>query len=96
MELEKLLVRAWVSAGVSWNAIDNPEMRELFLFLNPSANIPHQKKLSGPLLRQEVVLTEGELRNKVKGALTTLQCDGWKDVSKKSLIAFMFTALRMV
>ena len=39
---------------------------------------------------------QGEVKTKYTGGLATLQCDGWKDVSKLNLIAFMFTASQTV
>ncbi|KIJ47124.1 hypothetical protein M422DRAFT_164447, partial [Sphaerobolus stellatus SS14] len=61
--------------------------------LNPSAKLPHWKKLSGPLLRHEVVQSEAEVKLQNVSALATVQCDGWKDISKFNLIAFMFTTM---
>ncbi|KIJ50719.1 hypothetical protein M422DRAFT_79785, partial [Sphaerobolus stellatus SS14] len=48
----------------------------------------------GPLLHREVVQSESEVKLQNIGAFATVQCDGWKDISKFNLIAFMFTALR--
>jgi|SRR5882762_9432139 len=39
---------------------------------------------------------EGSVREVSKGALATIQCDGWKDISKKHLVVFMFTVNREV
>lgn len=92
-QFEKQLVCAFVSAGWSWNLMDDVEVRKLFNFLNPSAELPHRKKLAGPLLHQEVIQSESEIKLQNVSAFATVQCDGWKDISKFNLIAFMFTAL---
>ena len=63
---------------VPWNTIDNPKCVN-YSYFSTLSWYPHQKKLSGPLLHWEVVLIKGEPCNQVKRALTTMQCDGWKD-----------------
>ncbi|KAF8338570.1 hypothetical protein F5887DRAFT_1077664 [Amanita rubescens] len=89
---EGQLLRACISAGWSFNSIMDPEVRKLFAMIAPGAIIPDCNKLSGMILHREVTKIEGGLREQVKKEYATLQCDGWKDISKNHLIAFMFTA----
>jgi hypothetical protein len=93
---ESQLVCAFVSAGWSWNSMDDIEVWKLFAFLNASTRLPHQKQLSGTLLKQEVAKAEGGVKGRMKGEYATIQCDGWKDVSRFNLVVFMFTTLRQV
>ncbi|PCH38738.1 hypothetical protein WOLCODRAFT_44498, partial [Wolfiporia cocos MD-104 SS10] len=47
------------------------------------------------VLKQEVVQAEGSMRTQFhQGAYTVLQGDGWKDISKKHLVAFMHVTQR--
>jgi hypothetical protein len=93
---EDQLLRACISAGWSFNSIMDPEVRKLFAMIAPGAIIPDRNKLSGMILQRGVAKIEGSMREGVKNEYATLQCDGWKDISKNHLIAFMFTAKREV
>ncbi|KAF9507556.1 hypothetical protein BS47DRAFT_1260095, partial [Hydnum rufescens UP504] len=46
-------------------------------------------QLSGPLLNEEHETTQQSLYKFQKGHFATGQCDGWKDISKNHLIAFL-------
>ena len=94
-KLEQLL-KEWISAGFSFNSIEDPEVRKLFSDLIPGATIPHRDQLSGTILKRAVAQHEYHLQTEAKGQLATLQCDGWRDVSKKHLVAFMYTMAREV
>lgn len=93
---EEQLLRAFVSAGWSFNSITDPEVQKLFHGFIPGAVIPTRQKLSDQILSRELVKMEGSLKQSVQGAYATLQQDGWKDLSKKHLVAFMYTANREV
>jgi len=93
---EDQLLRACILAGWSFNSIMDPEVRKLFAMIAPGAILPDRNKLSGMILQRGVTKIEGSMREGVKNEYTTLQCDGWKDISKNHLIAFMFTAKREV
>ncbi|KAG5639132.1 hypothetical protein H0H81_006721 [Sphagnurus paluster] len=88
------LLRAFVSAGWSFNTIEDVEVMKLFHDFCPGARLPGRDKLSGKILGNAVTKFTNEMVNSVKGGLATISCDGWKDISKKHLIAFMFTANR--
>ena len=81
-----------MSAGWSFNSITDPEVQKLFHGFIPGAVIPTRQKLSDQILSRELVKMEGTLKQSVQGAYATLQQDGWKDLSKKHLVAFMYTA----
>ncbi|KAF8344388.1 hypothetical protein F5887DRAFT_834545, partial [Amanita rubescens] len=51
----------------------------------------NRDQLSGTILKHAVSDLEYTLQSEGKGQLATLQCDGWKDVSRKHLVAFMYT-----
>ena len=93
---EDQLLRACISAGWSFNSVMDTEVRKLFTMFIPGATLPDRKKLAGSILSREVVRVEGCVQEASKGHYATLQADGWKDISKKHLIAFMVTANRQV
>ena len=96
VEFENMLLRASISAGWSFNSLNDPEVRKLFAAFIPGAVIPDRRKLSTSILKREVIKVEGSVKEAVKGHYATLQADGWKDISKKHLLAFMVTANREV
>jgi len=75
-----------------FHSIHDPEVHKLFKLIAPSAVIPDYKKLSNSILNCEVVKIKGSLKAAVKGHYATLQADGWKDISKTHLVAFIITA----
>jgi len=93
---EDQILNAWISAGFSFNSIEDPEVRKLFSDFLPGTTIPHRDQLSGTILKRAVAQKEHDLQARAKGQFATLQCDGWKDVSRKHLIAFMYTMAREV
>jgi hypothetical protein len=96
VEFENMLLRAVISAGWSFNSLNDPEVRKFFAAFIPGAVIPDRRKLSTSILKREVIKVEGSVKEAVKGQYVTLQADGWKDISKKHLLAFMVTANREV
>jgi hypothetical protein len=97
LEWESQLLRAFVSAGWAYNSISDPEVQKLFHNFVPGAVIPTRQKLSDQILARETTRIHGSHKQASKGAYATMQCDGWKDnVSKKHIVAFMYTANREV
>ncbi|KAK2459569.1 hypothetical protein APHAL10511_008414 [Amanita phalloides] len=88
---EDQVLNAWILAGFSFNSIKDPEVQKLFLDFLPGATIPHCDQLSGTILKHAVAQKEHDLQARAKRQFATLQCDGWKDVSRKHLVAFMYT-----
>lgn len=93
---ENQLLKAFVSSGTAFNKIDDPEVQRLFAGFLPSVVVPTRQRLESEVLRHVVVQAEGEIKNSVKGCYATLSCDGWKDVSRRHLVAFMLTVNRQV
>jgi hypothetical protein len=92
LTFEDKLLQAFVSAGISFNAINDPELRALFHDYVPGAKLPTRQSLSGQVLDRQVAKLQGTITSDLKGAYATVQCDRWKDISKKHFVAFMFTA----
>jgi len=93
---EDQLLQAFVSAGWPFTSIADPKVRKLLSDFIPGAKLPSRQRLSSQVLTREVVRIQGELRAKAQGAFATMQCDGYKDISKAHLIAFMYTATHKV
>lgn len=97
LEWEAQLLHAFVSAGWAYNSISDPEVQKLFHNYVPGAVVPTRQKLSKQILDREVISIQGSHKAATQGAYATIQCDGWKDtVSKKHLVAFMYTTNRQV
>lgn len=88
---ELLLCRTAASTGWSWNSLNDPEFIHLMKALRPDLKVPDRRTLSGPVLSQEVLRVVNDLKQVVEGRLATGMCDGWKNVSKTSLVASMVT-----
>ncbi|TFY79126.1 hypothetical protein EWM64_g4887 [Hericium alpestre] len=59
---EDQILRAFISAGFAFYAIQDPEVQKLFQDYLPGAKLPNRKSLSGKILTRQVVKMEGELR----------------------------------
>ena len=92
VEFENMLLPASISVGWSFNSLNDPEVHKLFAAFIPGAVIPDRRKLSTSILKREVIKVEGLVKEAVKGHYATLQADGWKDISKNHILAFMVTA----
>ena len=95
-QFELDLIRVFAAANFPLSAVEEPEFRHFFKTYLPEATLPWAKRFGGAVLSEEVAQLENELRSTAAGKLATVQCDGWKDISKKHLIAFMYTAQRIV
>jgi hypothetical protein len=93
---EEQLLRAFISAGWSFNSISDPEVQRLFHNYIPGAVVPTRQKLSNQILAREITKIQGTQKEASRSAYATLQCDGWKDISKKHIVAFTYTANREV
>ena len=95
-KFENQLLRAYVSSGTAFNKINDPEVQKLFSTFMPSATLPTHQRLEGQILHRVVVQMEGAMKTSAKTSLATISCDGWKDVSRRHLVAFMVTMNREV
>ena len=91
-EIDQQFLRAFISAGWSYNSVTDPEVKKLFAMMNSHYKVPNRNKLSGPLLDREFECTQKRITERQRGHYATGQCDGWKDLSKNSLLAFLVTA----
>lgn len=96
LQFEDQVLKAFVSSGTAFNKIDDPEVQRLFAKFVPSAVLPTRQRLEKQILNRVVVEMEGEMKNSVKGCFATLSCDGWKDISRRHLVAFTLTVNRQV
>jgi hypothetical protein len=90
-EFESDMCQMFASCGWAWNSSNNPQLRQFFSKWVPDANVPDRRKLSGPVLDAEVKKVEDRVKERVHGQLATGQSDGWKNISKASVVGTMIT-----
>jgi hypothetical protein len=90
-EFESDMCKMFASCGWAWNSASNPQFHGFFSKWVPDAHVPDRRKLSGPVLDTEVKGVEERVKVKVEGQFATGHCDGWKNVSKTSVIGTMIT-----
>lgn len=78
-----------IATNTAWWAVDHPYVRWWFSRWLPGARVPGRKLLSGGILDDLAKKVENEMKLKVGGKFGTGQCDGWKNISKTSLVASM-------
>ncbi|OBZ67907.1 hypothetical protein A0H81_12375 [Grifola frondosa] len=83
------LCRLLVACNVAWWAVEHPYLRWFFGQWVPGANIPGRTTVSGRILNEEAGKVVDMMKLQVKGKYATGQCDGWKNISKTSLVASM-------
>ncbi|KAI9437199.1 hypothetical protein H4582DRAFT_1793114, partial [Lactarius indigo] len=91
VEFSQDMLRAWISAGIPFNAASDLEMAKFIAKYIPAAHIPDRRALSGRFLDKEVERVENHLKSKLDGKIATGQCDGWKNIAKASVVASMVT-----
>ncbi|KAH7922722.1 hypothetical protein BV22DRAFT_1106461 [Leucogyrophana mollusca] len=79
----------FVSAGIPWNAANDPEVQKFVVKWIPGAKVPDRWRMSGVLLDRQVVKVEARTKEQIQGKLATGQCDGWKNIAKASLVSSM-------
>jgi len=85
------LLKVFVSAGIPWNAANDPELRQFHEKWIPGSKTPDRRVLSGRLLDKEATEAENRMQKRMQGKLATGQCDGWKNVARASIVASMVT-----
>lgn len=78
-----------VACNISWWAVEHPYWRYFFQKWNPGCTIPGRQQMSGAILDREAARVVKKMEEKVQGRFGTGQCDGWKNIAKTSLVAFM-------
>lgn len=76
-----------IVCNIAWWAVEQPYWHEFFQKWVPGSLMPGHKELSNRILKEEVGKVVDKMKLKVKGRFATGQCDGWKNMSKTSLIA---------
>lgn len=85
------LCRLFVALNLAWNAAAHPETKAFFARWLPHLHVPDRRTLSGPLLRAEKQKVVARIRSKVHGKYAMLQCDGWRNVARISIVTSMMT-----
>ena len=93
LQMEGLLGRAFFSAGLSMNCIENPDMQAFLKRSIPWFKIPSCYLLSNTILDREYkklsYLVEKTLNNSPEFVCIT--SDGWSNINKLSIINYMIT-----
>ncbi|KAF8834999.1 hypothetical protein BDN67DRAFT_913792 [Paxillus ammoniavirescens] len=90
-EFSSDLCGVFVSAGIPFHAVNNMALRLFFTKWLPGAEVPDQQRMSGRLLDNHVAQVEERIRECVLGEYATRQCDRWKNMLKKALVASMMS-----
>lgn len=83
------LCRLMLVCNVAWWAVDQPYWRAFFAKWIPQCLMPGSKQLSGRILDEEAGHVIEGVKTKVHGRYATGQCDGWKNITKTSIVASM-------
>ncbi|CAG8813584.1 27945_t:CDS:2 [Gigaspora margarita] len=91
-ELESLLARGFYSAGISFNILENDDIKAFFSRALPYFKLPTRYSLSNSLLTKEY----SDLNTVINYLLNETQflclvTDGWSNIRKDSIINFMIT-----
>ncbi|EJD35809.1 hypothetical protein AURDEDRAFT_33360, partial [Auricularia subglabra TFB-10046 SS5] len=84
-----MLCRLLIMCNIAWHAVEQPYWRYFFEMWLPGVPMPGRKELSGRILDQQATECNERMKAEVGGKLATGQCDGWKDICKASIVAFM-------
>lgn len=91
-ELEQLLARAFFSAGISFNVIENEDFCAFIKKASPSFKIPSRYELSNKILNSEYQLIKNEVQNIIeKCEFVSITTDGWSNVHNTSIVNYMIT-----
>jgi hypothetical protein len=90
-EFNEDLLKLFMSCGFAWNAASNPQLGLFVEKYIPGAQVPDCRALAGWILDGEVAKVEARMKERIKGKVTTDQCDSWKNVAKTSVVTLMIT-----
>lgn len=88
-EWRKDLCLLFVACNIAWWTVEHPFARAFFHKWVPGSTLPGRNQLSGTVLDGEAQRVVNKMMEKVEGRFGTGQCDGWKNISKTSLVASM-------
>ncbi|EMD37416.1 hypothetical protein CERSUDRAFT_136001, partial [Gelatoporia subvermispora B] len=78
-----------IACNIAWMAVEHCYCRAFFAKWLPPVILPTCKTLSGRILDQKSHKVVIDMKTRVKGCYGTGQCDGWKNITKTSLVALM-------
>ncbi|RHZ81561.1 hypothetical protein Glove_118g2 [Diversispora epigaea] len=83
-----LILRVTISCGFALSWVNNPEVIELFKFLNPLIKLPNRKTLSDKILHEAVTDLNNTMIEKLESDRIgiTLSFDGWINVREQELM----------
>ena len=81
------LCRLFIACNIAWSAAEHPYFRAFFAQWLPQAILPGRKSLSNGLLDRLAEEVEGGMKIDVTKRYATGQSDGWKNITKQSLVA---------
>ncbi|RHZ45780.1 hypothetical protein Glove_650g3 [Diversispora epigaea] len=83
-----LILRVTISCGFALSWVNNPEVIELFKFLNPLIKLPDRKILSDKILHEAVTDLNNTMIEKLESDRIgiTLSFDGWINVHEQELM----------
>jgi hypothetical protein len=84
------LCKGTIDANIPFRWVESVEMQKVFEILRPNVTLPREKALRTKCLDDlyDVSVKEDDARLQ-QCAQWTLNCDGWKNISKQSLLGFM-------
>ncbi|KAI0041872.1 hypothetical protein FA95DRAFT_1576106 [Auriscalpium vulgare] len=78
-----------IISNTAWWAVEHPFWRYFFKTWIPDSQVPGREALSGRVLDEQAKKVEDRMKLDVQGRYGTGQCDGWKNVTRASLIGSM-------
>jgi hypothetical protein len=88
------LLQVTISCGFSLSWVNNPEVIELFKFLNPQIKLPDRKTLSNEILNDAAKEFDARTLEKLvfDRIGITLSFDGWTNVREQELMGTVLTS----
>src|SRR4051794_9815873 len=88
------LLQVTISCGFPLSWVNNPEVIELFKFLNPQIKLPDRKTLSNEILNEAVKEFDVNMLEKLvlDRIGITLSFDGWTNVREQELMGTVLTS----
>jgi hypothetical protein len=90
------LCRLLVTCNIAWAAVSNPYWIWFFNTYIPQAHVPSPQQLAGRVLDEESQKVLESWRIKTEGRFGSGQCDGWKNIRKRNIVASVMNVEFMV
>ena len=87
-----MVLKATVSARIPLQWVENKEVKELFMFINPTLELPGRRTLGGRILQNTTQKLDLDLKIKVQNdpVGVTLSFDGWTNVLEQNILGSVF------